>query len=101
MNNEMKSETGSEPKKVTNKTAPGIETKTTPEKAGDIIIEGVDIVRTFKMGEVLVRALRGVNVKHSARRVCCNYGRQRLRKNNSLEPAGPSRYPQLRKSHHR
>ena len=63
MNNEMKSETGSEPKKVTNKTAPGIETKTTPEKAIDIIIEGVDIVRTFKMGEVQVRALRGVNVK--------------------------------------
>ncbi len=27
------------------------------------IIEGIDIVRTFKMGEVEVRALRGVNVK--------------------------------------
>ncbi len=30
---------------------------------GDFIIEGLDIVRTFRMGEVQVRALRGVNVK--------------------------------------
>lgn len=63
MENEMKSEIRGELKKVTNKTAPGIETKTPPEKAGDIIIEGIDIVRTFKMGEVQVRALRGVNIK--------------------------------------
>ncbi|MGB9929530.1 MAG: ABC transporter ATP-binding protein [Methanosarcina sp.] len=29
----------------------------------EVIIEGIDIVRTFRMGEVEVRALRGVNVK--------------------------------------
>lgn len=63
MENEMKSEIMVELKKVTNKTAPRIEIKTPPEKAGDIIIEGTDIVRTFKMGEVQVRALRGVNIK--------------------------------------
>lgn len=40
-----------------------LEMKITPGKNGDIIIEGIDIVRTFKMGEVQVRALRGVNVK--------------------------------------
>jgi putative ABC transport system ATP-binding protein len=33
------------------------------ELTGDPIIEGIDIVRTFRMGEVEVRALRGVNVK--------------------------------------
>jgi putative ABC transport system ATP-binding protein len=31
--------------------------------AGNFIIEGIDIVRTFKMGEVEVRALRSVNAK--------------------------------------
>jgi putative ABC transport system ATP-binding protein len=31
--------------------------------ADDIIIEGIDIVRNFRMGEVQVRALKGVNVK--------------------------------------
>jgi putative ABC transport system ATP-binding protein len=66
--NEVKSEIRGEPKKVRNTAepnmiAPEVETKKTSEKAGDIIIEGIDIVRTFKMGEVLVRALRGVNVK--------------------------------------
>ncbi|MCQ1534859.1 ABC transporter ATP-binding protein [Methanosarcina sp. KYL-1] len=40
-----------------------IEMKTPPEKTGDVIIEGIDIVRTFRMGEVQVRALRGVSVK--------------------------------------
>ena len=35
----------------------------TEELTGDLIIEGIDIVRTFRMGEVEVRALRGVNVK--------------------------------------
>jgi putative ABC transport system ATP-binding protein len=29
----------------------------------EIIIEGIDIVRSFRMGDVQVRALRGVNVK--------------------------------------
>jgi putative ABC transport system ATP-binding protein len=33
------------------------------ELTGNPIIEGIDIVRTFKMGDVEVRALRGVNVK--------------------------------------
>jgi putative ABC transport system ATP-binding protein len=33
------------------------------KSAGDLIIEGIDVVRTFRMGEVEVRALRGVNVK--------------------------------------
>jgi putative ABC transport system ATP-binding protein len=33
------------------------------ELTGDLIIEGINIVRNFKMGEVEVRALRGVNVK--------------------------------------
>jgi putative ABC transport system ATP-binding protein len=33
------------------------------ESSDDFIIEGMDIVRTFKMGEVHVRALGGVNVK--------------------------------------
>jgi len=61
--NEIESEIRGEPKIVTNKTKPEIEIKTTSEKAGDIIIEGIDLVRTFKMGEVQVRALRGVNVK--------------------------------------
>lgn len=61
--NEMESEIRDEPRILTNKTEPEIEIKTTSEKAGDIIIEGIDIVRTFKMGEVQVRALRGVNVK--------------------------------------
>ena len=41
--------------------------KNTTGKTGwqseDSIIEGIDIVRTFRMGEVQVRALRGVNVK--------------------------------------
>ncbi len=67
MENEMKSEMKNgirgEPKKVINTSESGIEIKTTPEKAGDFIIEGIDIVRTFKMGEVQVRALQGVNVK--------------------------------------
>lgn len=33
------------------------------ELSKDIIIEGIDIVRNFKMGDVTVRALQGVNVK--------------------------------------
>jgi putative ABC transport system ATP-binding protein len=69
--NEVKNEIRSDLNKVMNntepdKTEPGIENKNNKnnaEKAGDIIIEGIDIIRTFKMGEVLVRALRGVNVK--------------------------------------
>lgn len=61
--NEMKSEITGESKIVTNTTEPEIEVKTATEETGDIIIEGTDIVRTFKMGEVQVRALRGVSVK--------------------------------------
>lgn len=63
LKNETKSETRSEPKIVTNTTGPGSGITASTEKAGNIIIEGIDIVRTFKMGEVQVRALRGVNVK--------------------------------------
>ncbi len=33
------------------------------ESSDEIIIEGIDIVRSFSMGEIKVRALRGVNVK--------------------------------------
>ena len=33
------------------------------EITGDLIIEGIDVVRTFRIGEVEVRALRGVKVK--------------------------------------
>ena len=33
------------------------------EITGDLIIEGIDVVRTFRMGEVEVRVLRGVKVK--------------------------------------
>ncbi len=33
------------------------------EQIDDLIIEGIDIVRNFRMGEVQVRALKGVNVK--------------------------------------
>jgi len=33
------------------------------ESPDDIIIEGIDIVRSFSMGEIKVQALRGVNVK--------------------------------------
>lgn len=61
--NELKSETRDEPKIVTNTTEPGSEMTTSTGKADDTIIEGIDIVRTFKMGEAQVRALRGVNVK--------------------------------------
>jgi putative ABC transport system ATP-binding protein len=41
----------------------GSGTEVKEEFTDDVIIEGVDIVRNFKMGEVVVRALRGVNVK--------------------------------------
>lgn len=61
--NEMKGEITGESKIVTNTTEPEIEVKTATEETGGIIIEGTDIVRTFKMGEVQVRALRGVSVK--------------------------------------
>ncbi|MDY0129973.1 MAG: ATP-binding cassette domain-containing protein, partial [Methanosarcina vacuolata] len=37
--------------------------KPTEDTIVDTIIEGIDIVRTFKMGEVEVRALRSVNVR--------------------------------------
>ena len=47
--NEMKSEITGESKIVTNTTEPEIEVKTATEETGDIIIEGTDIVRTFKM----------------------------------------------------
>ncbi len=39
------------------------ESTTEAQLGNDIIIEGIDIVRTFWMGEVQVRALRGVSVK--------------------------------------
>ena len=37
--------------------------KPTDDTIIDTIIEGIDIMRTFKMGEVEVRALRSVNVR--------------------------------------
>jgi putative ABC transport system ATP-binding protein len=40
-----------------------ISIKINKDLADDPIIEGIDIVRTFKMGEVEVRALRGINVR--------------------------------------
>jgi putative ABC transport system ATP-binding protein len=52
-----------EPEKARNVTEHEDDMKSSSENAGDMIIEGIDIVRTFKMGEVQVRALRGVNVK--------------------------------------
>ena len=41
----------------------GNKTEKKESLAEELIIEGIDIVRTFKMGEVQVRALQGVNVK--------------------------------------
>ena len=63
MKNEIKNEMKGEPEKKENGNKTEIEMKTTPGENSDIIIEGIDIVRTFKMGEVQVKALRGVNVK--------------------------------------
>ena len=60
--NKAKNETKNEPEKKVNRTEPEVEMKTVPDKNDNIIIEGINIVRTFKMGEVQVRALRGVNV---------------------------------------
>ena len=61
--NKEKNETKNEPEKEANRTESEIEMNTVPDKNDDIIIEGIDIVRTLKMGEVQVRALKGVNVK--------------------------------------
>jgi putative ABC transport system ATP-binding protein len=95
--NEVKNEIRSDLNKVMNntepdKTEPGIENKNNKnnaEKAGDIIIEGIDIIRTFKMGEVLVRALRGVNVKIRRGEFVAIMGPAAPEKH-SLKPAGTS-----------
>jgi len=52
-------ETGTEKGSRTSET----KIKANNETSKEAIIEGIDIVRTFKMGEVEVRALRGVSVK--------------------------------------
>lgn len=62
----LKNETGNPERDTTGKTKGQPGDSIRPSEGSiieGIIIEGIDIVRTFRMGEVHVRALRGVNVR--------------------------------------